>query len=203
MPKISALSTISQLTTSSILPVVDGNETQKVTLERVIEFVSASLDVTFTTEIELMRSASSITSSLNEFATASNLLANQKLSTSSYNTDSASFNIRINNISVDTSSLVLISTFNTYTSSNDSKVNSLINKTGSYATTGSNVFKAGQTIGGNLFLSASNPLLYNTGNTNAMLFGFFDGGTIYGPYYQIFGNQYSKIAEMEEITDLM
>ena len=195
MPKISALSTISQLTTSSILPVVDGNETQKVTLERVIEFVSASLDVTFTTEIELMRSASSITSSLNEFATASNLLANQKLSTSSYNTDSASFNIRINNISVDTSSLVLSSTFNTYTSSNDSKVNSLINKTGSYATTGSNVFKAGQTIGGNLFLSASNPLLYNTGNTNAMLFGFFDGGTIYGPYYQIFGNQYSNTTQ--------
>ncbi len=32
MPKISALNTIAQLSTSSILPVVDDNQTQKVTL---------------------------------------------------------------------------------------------------------------------------------------------------------------------------
>jgi hypothetical protein len=42
------------------------------------------------------------------------------------------------------------SSFNSYTSSNDGRVNSLESKTGSYATTGSNVFKASQTISGSL-----------------------------------------------------
>ena len=58
----------------------------------------------------------------------------------SYTADSASFNARINNITgsggnVDTGSLVTTSSFNAYTSSNDSKVNSLIAATGSYVTT--------------------------------------------------------------------
>ncbi len=181
MPKISALNNIEQLTTSSILPVVDGNETQKVTLQRVIEFVSASIDVTFATEIELLQSASSITSSLNAFASASVLSVASKLSTSSfeaytasvssvntsslllsssfntftssYKTDSASFDNRVDSLeTISVTPFLSASTFNTYTSSNDSKVNSLINKTGSYATTGSNVFKSSQTISGSLNL---------------------------------------------------
>jgi hypothetical protein len=45
--------------------------------------------------------------------------------------------------------------FNTYTSSNDSKVNELINKTGSYATTGSNTFVGNQIVSGNLNISGS------------------------------------------------
>ena len=45
--------------------------------------------------------------------------------------------------------------FNSYTSSNDSKVNSLINATGSYATTGSNVFQGLQTISGSLIVTGS------------------------------------------------
>ena len=40
--------------------------------------------------------------------------------------------------------------FNSYTQSNDSKVNSLISATGSYATTGSNTFKANQIVSGNI-----------------------------------------------------
>ncbi len=76
MPKISALNSIEQLTTSSILPVVDNNVTQKVTLQRVVEFVSASIDVTFATEIELLQSASSITSSYIDTFNINNLQRN-------------------------------------------------------------------------------------------------------------------------------
>lgn len=113
MPKISQLNPISQLTTSSILPVVDNGATQNVTLKRVVEFVSASIDVTFATEIELLQSASSITSSLNAFASASILSVNSKLSTSSFETYTASVSVA----NVDTSSLLLTSSFNTFTSS--------------------------------------------------------------------------------------
>ena len=64
-----------------------------------------------------------------------------------------------------------------------------------FATTGSNTFKASQTIDGNIFLSGSNRLIYNNSNTNSLLFGFFDGGSIYGPYYQIFGNNYADTTQ--------
>ncbi len=104
MPKISQLNPISQLTTSSILPVVDNGATQNVTLKRVVEFVSASIDVTFATEIELLQSASSVTSSLNSFASASILSVATKLSTSSYNNDSASFDSRLDIIETFTGS---------------------------------------------------------------------------------------------------
>jgi hypothetical protein len=90
MPKISALHTIEHLTTSSVLPVVDGGETQKVSLQKVVEFVSASLEPTFATDIELLRSASAITSSLNAFASASVLSVATKLSTASFETYTAS-----------------------------------------------------------------------------------------------------------------
>jgi hypothetical protein len=45
--------------------------------------------------------------------------------------------------------------FESYTSSNDAKVNSLIEKTGSYATTGSNTFIGNQIISGNLNVSGA------------------------------------------------
>jgi len=121
MPKISQLNPISQLTTSSILPVVDNNQTQKVTLQRVIEFVSASIDVTFATEIELLQSASSITSSLNAFASSSILSVNSKLSTSSFEAYTASVSVA----NVDTSSLLSTSSFNTFTSSVDNRLDVL------------------------------------------------------------------------------
>ena len=62
-------------------------------------------------------------------------------------------------------------------------------------TASANTFYGNQTINGNLQLSSTSPLVYNAGNTNAMLFGFFDGGTIYGPYYQIFGSNYSNASQ--------
>ncbi len=62
-------------------------------------------------------------------------------------------------------------------------------------TSSANTFYGTQTINGNLQLSSTSPLVYNAGNTNAMLFGFFDGGTIYGPYYQIFGSNYSNTTQ--------
>jgi len=46
--------------------------------------------------------------------------------------------------------------FNAYTASNDAKVNSLIAKTGSYATTGSNNFIGDQHINGDLYISGTN-----------------------------------------------
>lgn len=68
-------------------------------------------------------------------------------------------------------------------------------KSGSFATTGSNIFKASQTINGNLFMSGSGRLIYNNDVTNNMLFGMYDGSTIYGPYFQIFGNQYPTLSQ--------
>jgi len=67
-------------------------------------------------------------------------------------------------------------------------------RSGSFATTGSNIFKASQTINGNLFMSGSGRLIYNNDVTNNMLFGMYDGSTIYGPYFQIFGNQYPTLS---------
>lgn len=64
-----------------------------------------------------------------------------------------------------------------------------------FATTGSNVFKGSQTIDGNLFMSGSFRLIYNNDPTTNMLFGQFDGSQIHGPYYQLFGNQYSTVSQ--------
>jgi hypothetical protein len=55
--------------------------------------------------------------------------------------------------------------FNAYTSSNDGKVNSLISATGSYATTGSNVFKGNQTITGSVNVSGNTINITNGVNT--------------------------------------
>jgi len=62
-------------------------------------------------------------------------------------------------------------------------------------TSSANTFYGTQEIKGNLNLSNPSPLVYNSGNTNAMLFGFFDGSSIYGPYYQIFGSNYSNVSQ--------
>jgi len=64
-----------------------------------------------------------------------------------------------------------------------------------FATTGSNTFTSTQTINGNLYLDTTFPLVYNSNNTNNMLFGFFDGATIYGAYYQVFGSNYADTTQ--------
>lgn len=48
---------------------------------------------------------------------------------------------------------------------------------------------------GNILLNKSFPLIYNNDSENNMLFGLFDGSTIYGAYYQVFGNQYSNVSQ--------
>jgi hypothetical protein len=56
---------------------------------------------------------------------------------------------------IDTGSFATTASFNSYTSSNDQKVDSLISATGSYATTGSNSFIGNQIITGNVTISGS------------------------------------------------
>jgi len=62
-------------------------------------------------------------------------------------------------------------------------------------TTTNSISVAGITNNGNLFLSGSNRLVYNNSVSSSLLFGFFDGSAIYGPYYQIFGNSYSDLTQ--------
>lgn len=108
-----------------------------------LENFSSSLDATYVTETELGVATQSLQNSI---AT--------KLDTGSYLTDSASFDGRIDSLENFSSSLdtnfVSETEFGIYTSSNDSKVNSLISATGSYATTGSNNFLGNQDISGSI-----------------------------------------------------
>jgi len=62
-------------------------------------------------------------------------------------------------------------------------------------TTTNSISVAGITNNGNLFLSGSNRLVYNNSVSSSLLFAFFDGSAIYGPYYQIFGNSYSDLTQ--------
>jgi hypothetical protein len=64
-------------------------------------------------------------------------------------------------------------TFNSYTASNDQKVNSLISATGSYAITGSNTFNGNQIVNG--YVSASNGYF---SNENITAFNVADGSNI-------------------------
>jgi hypothetical protein len=129
-----------------------------------LESWSSSLDVTYATDAQLNASSSTLQSNINTLsssvfqtdATQSNNIASnsssvgllQTFSGSQYKADSASFSSRILAItgsSIDTGSLVTTSSFNAYTSSNDSKVNSLIAATASYVTsaiTGSSLITA-------------------------------------------------------------
>jgi hypothetical protein len=63
------------------------------------------------------------------------------------------------NVEVSTASILepytLLSNFNTYTESTDNRLYSIESKTGSYATTGSNIFEGNQTINGNLNVTGS------------------------------------------------
>jgi hypothetical protein len=69
--------------------------------------------------------------------------------------DTQTFSVNIPDVSGSAGTFVTTSSFNAYTSSNDQKVNSLISATGSYATTGSNVFVGNQTITGSVIISSS------------------------------------------------
>jgi hypothetical protein len=93
------------------------------------------------------------------------VLASDKLSsvvfnnfTSSYYLDSGSFDTRINSITFDSSSLLLTSSFNSYSSSVDIRLLGIEQTTGSFATTGSNNFQGNQTITGSLLILGSGSL---------------------------------------------
>lgn len=87
---------------------------------------------------------------------------------------------QLTNVPINTGSLVTTSSFNAYTSSAQSQINSLIQATGSYATTGSNSFIGDQYVNG--FITASSIEL-RRGNTDAdtpyyhqLKFDYYGGG---------------------------
>ena len=73
MPKISQLPTLTNITTGSIIPVVENAQTQKISVRTLFEFLSGALDQTFATEVELLHSASRITSSFETFTASVDL----------------------------------------------------------------------------------------------------------------------------------
>lgn len=70
--------------------------------------------------------------------------------------------VQVDGLSIDTGSLTTLAEFNTYTSSNDGKVNSLIAATGSYAGLTSNTFVGDQVVTGSITINQQ------TGGANAL-----------------------------------
>jgi len=99
---------------------------------------TASLVITFVTTASLQATASFLQNQID-----------QKLFTSSFNSYTSSTNIRLNNLEITTASI------NTSINNLNIATASLNSRTGSYATTGSNLFNGNQTITGSLILSSS------------------------------------------------
>jgi hypothetical protein len=70
MPKISQLPILTNINTGSVIPIVDNSRTQRISVGKLYEFLSGALDETFATEVELLRSASGITSSFEAFTSS-------------------------------------------------------------------------------------------------------------------------------------
>ena len=66
--------------------------------------------------------------------------------------------------------------------------------TGSFFTSGSNTFVGPQTINGNIVLDNSSQIRL-TDNTDSTLFGFYDGTSILGAYYQMWGNNHASTSQ--------
>lgn len=96
--------------------------------------------------------------------------------------------------SISTSIDSLSSSIATTTNDLDGRLDSIEGVTGSYATTGSNTFIGNEIVSGNIVLANNGQIQIHSSDTNT-LFGHFDGSTIYGPYYQMFGNQYSDLTQ--------
>jgi hypothetical protein len=60
--------------------------------------------------------------------------------------------------------------------------------------TGSVKILGNETVKGNVILENNGQIQVHSATTNT-LFGHFDGSTIYGPYYQMFGNNYSNVSQ--------
>lgn len=134
-----------------------------------IELFTSSLEVDFVTDTELSAALEVVTSSLYTYIDNQDA---KKLDTGSYLTDSASFDTRID-------SKVSTSTYNSYVSLNDSKVNELISETGSYARlAGGNTFTGTQTINDTLYVNgdiqAFNGNLYSVNSSTISFTGSMD-----------------------------
>ena len=145
MPKISQLPTLENITTGSIIPVVENSITQKLSVGKLFEFLSGALDETFATETELMLTASGgsfntsslvTTSSFNSHSSSvNNTTQSLNNSTQSLNTFSASVILTGSIINTFSSSVnTTTASLNSYTSSNDGKWNTLGGQTGSFVT---------------------------------------------------------------------
>ena len=119
----------------------------------VLESWSSSLQIDFATQAELTTTASILQSNIDT-----------KLDTSSFNAYTQSYSSSVASTITSLSTSVdsrldsveaTVITLNSYTASNNSRWNVLDAKTGSYATTGSNVFVGNQSITGSLILSSS------------------------------------------------
>lgn len=172
MPKISQLTELTTLQTGSIIPVVDGLVTKKVTMGTLVGFLNVETGVipsgTVSSSGQLNDLGAVTTSSLNSLS-ASISTSIGIISTSMATQDGVSGQINQLSSSISTTtyrisgSSLSTSSFNIYTSSNDTKVNFLINKTGSFATTGSNIFIGNQTINGINFSTSSHIKFVNDG----------------------------------------
>jgi hypothetical protein len=112
-----------------------------------LESFSSSLDVTFVNQSELAQATGSLLNTASFDNNTRNLTFTKA--------DNSQFSVNIPDATGSVGSFVTTQSFQDYTSSNDGKVNSLINKTGSYATTGSNNFIGNETITGSLIVSSS------------------------------------------------
>jgi hypothetical protein len=125
----------------------------------IIETTTGSLNSYTSSNTTNINAIHGTTSSLNTFTSSANeRLTSIETSTSSLNTFTSSASDRLTSIESATSSIR--TDFNSFTSSNNSvestqngRLTSLENVTGSYATTGSNIFQGSQTITGSLFIS--------------------------------------------------
>jgi hypothetical protein len=168
----SASSSISQLNASSASQQISINALNVYTASQSTASIVNSIDSlnTFTQSQEVFNSVISAEVTALEIATASLFT-----SVSNLNQSSASQQVSINALNAYTASqsgsFVTTSSFNSYTASNDSKVNQLIAKTGSYATTGSNTFNGLQTINSQLIVdTGGNQLILKAGDSGSTVF---------------------------------
>lgn len=147
----------------------------------------------------------SLINSTGSYATTSSLTA---LSQSIASTDLAQNN-RLTSIEgvtgsfASTSSLnsyTLTSSFNAYTSSNDGKVNDLISKTGSYATTGSNNFVGQQNINGSVNVTGSVNI---TGTVTATSASFTYVNTVYETASVIYSSGSNQLGDASNDTQTL
>jgi hypothetical protein len=179
---------------SSVTGAINTQSSSQDFVNRGISSVTGSINLTTASLIGITNGLMAFTAALdNTYATDAQLYqlyqatASIHFATSSLNSFSGSIRGEVNGLEAYTASLKAAAIVSSSTQ--------ITNYYKFAETASANTFYGTQTINGNLQLSSTSPLVYNAGNTNAMLFGFFDGSSIYGPYYQIFGSNYSNTTQ--------